>query len=400
MIAIFASPIYILVNWYIVRRSLKWMRACHGMFAHPVYRACYCVVYALLASTVLIAFLLPGGSALQRAFKLISNYWFGTFAYIILFTAIADFCKIVLHAAGLLKEDVYQSRRAFALAGACVGVLVVSMSIYGMVNARRLVTTAYDVQVNKTCAAGSELNVVLIADTHLGYSIGTPQVQQMVAQINALHPDVVCFAGDIFDNEYEALDDPAALIAAFSSIQSRYGVYACWGNHDIEERILAGFTFDSKGVKLADPRMRSFVKQCGITLLEDQSVLVGDSFYLAGRRDAEKPNDSDNTRLSPQQLLAGLDRTKPVIVLDHEPRQLAALAAAGADLDLCGHTHAGQMFPGNLTVRLMWENAYGLKKVGGMTNIVTSGVGVFGPYMRTFTRAEIVQVRVHFQSAG
>ena len=58
------------------------------------------------------------------------------------------------------------------------------------------------------------------------------------------------------------------------------------------------------------------------------------------------------------------------------------------------------MFPGNLTVRLMWENAYGLKKVGGMTNIVTSGVGVFGPYMRTFTRAEIVQVWVHFQSAG
>ena len=55
------------------------------------------------------------------------------------------------------------------------------------------------------------LNVVLVADLHLGYSIGCNDMEKMVKRINALNPDVVIYAGDIFDNDYDALDDPDRL---------------------------------------------------------------------------------------------------------------------------------------------------------------------------------------------
>ena len=94
-----------------------------------------------------------------------------------------------------------------------------------------------------------------------------------------------------------------------------------------------------------------------------------------------------------------MDQSKPIIVLDHEPRQLRELSDAGVDIDLCGHTHDGQTFPGNLIIKLFWENPCGYLEKDGMHNIVTSGVGVFGPNMRVGTRAEICRIIVHFGSA-
>ena len=66
-------------------------------------------------------------------------------------------------------------------------------------------------------------------------------------------------------------------------------------------------------------------------------------------------------------------------------------------MDLCGHTHDGQLFPANLTSKLMWENSYGYLKKGNMHNIVTSGVGLFGPNMRVGTIAEVAIINVNFK---
>lgn len=91
------------------------------------------------------------------------------------------------------------------------------------------------------------LKIALVADLHLGYSVGTAQMRQMVDKINAQNPDLVVIAGDIFDNEYEALDDPQELASTLADLESTYGTYACYGNHDIQEPILAGFTFHQDG---------------------------------------------------------------------------------------------------------------------------------------------------------
>lgn len=133
------------------------------------------------------------------------------------------------------------------------------------------------------------LQVVLAADLHIGYNTGCGRMRTMVEEINVLQPDLVVLAGDIFDNEYEALDNPEELAAILGSIQSRYGVYACYGNHDVSEKILAGFTFPQEGEKASDPRMDQLLEEAGITLLRDETVLIDDAFYLCGRADSKSP---------------------------------------------------------------------------------------------------------------
>ncbi len=92
-----------------------------------------------------------------------------------------------------------------------------------------------------------------------------------------------------------------------------------------------------------------------------------------------------------------MDLSKPVFVIDHQPAELQQLADAGVDMDFCGHTHDGQMFPGNLLMSLLWENSCGYLQKDTMHNIVTSGAGVLGPNMRVGTASEICVVTVTFE---
>ena len=144
--------------------------------------------------------------------------------------------------------------------------------------------------------------------------------------------------------------------------------------------------------------MDVFLEKAGITLLRDESVLIDDAFYLYGRPDYERPGRGRTSRKTPEEITRDLNTNKPVIVIDHEPRELSELSDAGVDLDLCGHTHDGQIFPVNLITNLVWENSCGYLQKGSMHNIVTSGVGVFGPNMRVATKSEICMIDVRFQS--
>lgn len=396
MLAIYLSPLYILANLYIGRWLIRWMSACSRHFKKKWVRAVVIAVYLFFACSLVAGFLLPAGKP-QRFMKLIGNYWLGVLLYVILTVIVADILRLILRRVKSINQEKLRSRKTFVLNGTFCIVLIAAVSLWGAANARIVRTTRYDVTVDKTAGDRESLNIVLAADLHLGYNIGSRQMERMVRKINAENPDLVVFAGDIFDNEYEALDDPDRLIAILKGINSRYGVYACYGNHDIEEKILAGFTFNKKGEKkVSDIRMDEFLKEAGVDLLMDEGILIDGSFYLYGRPDLKKPGRGIDVRKTPEEITAHMDHSKPIIVIDHEPKELDELADAGADLDLCGHTHDGQLFPGNLTIRLMWENACGYLQKGRMHNIVTSGVGLFGPNMRVGTIAEICQITVHF----
>ena len=205
------------------------------------------------------------------------------------------------------------------------------------------------------------------------------------------------FAGDIFDNEYEAVQNPDRIAKTLAGIKSRYGSFGVFGNHDVTERLLGGFSVASQAKEMRDPRFDEFAKKAKIRILDDEVMLIDDAFYLVGRKDAQKPGDGTKNRIEPEVILSGLDKAKPIIVLEHQPKQLKELETSGADMQLCGHTHDGQMFPGNLTVKLMWENACGYLKKGNLHSIVTSGVGVWGPAMRVGTDCEICPITIHFQ---
>ncbi len=372
------------------------MSACHRCFQKRSIRVLVVALYTFLASSLLTAFLMPAGS-LQRIMKLISNYWLGTFLYILLTVVIADLIRLILIRIPFRYSHRIFCRRGFIAGGTLSILIIAALSLDGIYGASHLQVTQYDVTVEKALSNGEDtLKVVLIADLHLGYSIGSSYMKKMVARINEQSPDLVVIAGDIFDNDYDALDDPDRLVQILSGIRSRYGVYACYGNHDIQEKLLAGFTLEKTKEKVSDPRMDALLEKAGIRLLQDEGVMIDGSFYVYGRPDAKKPGRGIAERKSPAQLTEGMDLSKPILVIDHEPRQLEELSKAGVDLDLCGHTHDGQMFPGNLLTSLMWENSCGYLQKGSMHNIVTSGVGVFGPDMRVGTKSEICVVNVHF----
>jgi len=198
---------------------------------------------------------------------------------------------------------------------------------------------------------------------------------------------------DIFDSDMDAVREPEKIIQALKGLHCQYGIYGVCGNHDVEEKIIAGFSASPKKDAFRDPRMTSFLAAAGITILDDQIVsLDGGNFYLAGRKDGIKAGDGTKNRKSIPQLLSGIDEKAPLIVIEHEPNELAALAQRGADLVLSGHTHGGQMFPITLVTGLFWQNPYGMIEQNGMTSIVTSGVGTYGPPIRVGTNSEVVEI--------
>lgn len=390
MLAVYLAPVYIIVNSYLLFRIHKWLGACHVLFGKLWMRMIISLVYVFLAVTPLIAFFLPAGGV-RRILMLTGNYWLGILLYLVLAVLAAD--VVCLFRFLITRKRI---RHSALWGGICAG-LVILVSLWGIWQARDIHVTPYEITVAKDGGALDDLNVVLIADLHLGYNIGTARMSDMVEKINEQNADLVVIAGDIFDNEYEALDDPDKLADILRGIQSKYGVYACYGNHDVEEKILAGFTFGGSGKKESSRQMDGFLEKAGIRLLRDEAVWIADSFYLYGRADAQKPGRGIRTRKTADRLAEELDTGRPVIVAEHEPQDFQELAECGTDVVLCGHTHDGQMFPANLIMKFLWENSYGYLKKDTLHTIVTSGVGLFGPNMRVGTIAEICRIKIHFQ---
>lgn len=400
MIAIYLSPIYLLLNLYILRWAYLWMGTCHSILRTLGFRLIFAVIYVLLSTSLLTGFLIKNPKSLHRMLKITGNYFLGIFLYTLVIILLADFGRILLKY--VFHASWIHSRTAFTVAGAICALLILLLNACGIFHAKYIKTTSYDVIINKTIPERTSMKVVLLADTHFGYNAGVLHARELVRKINKQKPDLVCIAGDIFDNEYDAVRNPEKLEKTLRGIKSTYGVYACWGNHDLNEEILAGFTFKHKDGDLSDikdPRMKKFLKDSNIHILEDESVLINDQFYVIGRKDASLTEKIHETRKAPAQLTEKLDRDKPIIMIDHQPKELQELADAGVDLDLCGHTHNGQTFPGNFTIKLMWENPCGLLSKDNMTNITTSGAGVWGPAMRIGTDSEICSLNIQLKKA-
>lgn len=396
MILFLMTPAYILINLYILQRIYKWLTACSRQFSSKWFVIPYIVVYTLLALSLLFAFLLPS-SKFQVFLKQLSNYWLGTLLYIVLFIFLADVLRLILRPLHGNLHDFLFSRPGYVFVGILLSSLVACFSIYGAVHANSIKIRPYDITIEKNCNDRKELKIALIADLHLGYSFGKHQIAQMVEKVNQQHADIVLIAGDLFDNEYDAVQQPEEIAAVLTQMESTYGTYGVFGNHDVTERLLGGFFASAQKDKFRDPRFEEFARKANIKILDDQVECIDDAFYLAGRKDAFRPGDGTRNRKSPEELLGDLDRTKPIIVLEHQPKQTQELADTGADLQLSGHTHDGQIWPGNLFIHLFWENPAGYLKKDDLHNIVTSGVGVWGPAMRLGTDSEICSITVHFE---
>ena len=140
-----------------------------------------------------------------------------------------------------------------------------------------------------------------------------------------------------------------------------------------------------------------YLREHGIQMIRDSAVLVDDSFYIVGRDDRDKPRFTGRERKPLSDIMANVDRSYPVILMDHQPFNLSKTVEQGVDLQLSGHTHHGQLWPFNYITKAIYELSWGYKKIGETHFYVSSGFGSWGPPIRLGNRPEIVVIRVRFR---
>ena len=284
MIAFLLAPIYLLVNIYIYKRTIGWMAVGISGLRHGAGRVVSIAIYAFFALSALFAFVLPQSEA-RRILKEIGNYWLGVLLYMIFVIVLADIARLFLLYVLHIDREKLCAPRVHRRVGRLCAAAILAVSVLGVINAGIIRVTPYEVTVNKvwtsslpasaaaqegesgaatssdgeSCGgnddkadargmagkvsaadseagsaaetrigsgAVSDLKIVLVSDLHLGYNIGLRQMEKMVEKINAEEADLVVIAGDIFDNEWEAVQEPARMAKILRGIKSRYGVYA------------------------------------------------------------------------------------------------------------------------------------------------------------------------------
>jgi predicted MPP superfamily phosphohydrolase len=219
--------------------------------------------------------------------------------------------------------------------------------------------------------------MVQLSDIHVGPVIQRRFMDAVVAQCNALKPDLVCITGDLVDGSVTELGHA---VSALSDLRSRHGSFFVHGNHEYYS---------------GDEEWTEALQRMGITVLRNRHVRVGDasaSFDLVGVDDWGAKRSGYERRYDLDQALAGRASERAAVLLAHQPANWREAAKAGIGLQLSGHTHGGQFFPFTLAISAIWEHDAGHFEESGRHLYVSRGTGFWGPPVRVAAPPEIVRV--------
>lgn len=256
--------------------------------------------------------------------------------------------------------------------------LIIGVTIYSAINGKTIRMKQYNLNIDKAGLEQKKYKLIHISDLHLGSINDANTMRKMIDKINECHADFVFLTGDIFTDSVQGVFELEEIEKTFKTIKSRYGTYACLGNHD-------------SGPDLA--RMLSFFPQSGIRLLQDEYIEIG-GITIIGRTDMGLTQKEFKDRPSISESLKGIDHSNVVIVLDHQPGDIKNSQDAGVDLLLSGHTHGGQFFPAHLVIKIFFPHYDGYKKFGKMHSLVNPGSTAAVPPIRIGSRSEIYEITI------
>lgn len=222
------------------------------------------------------------------------------------------------------------------------------------------------------------MKFAVISDIHIGEFLKKDFMKKIVANINQMKADAVCIVGDLVDLEADKLGD---MIDPLLDIKSKFGTFFVSGNHEYYHGV--------------DGILQK-VKSLKVRVLDNESVeinglnLVGVSDIAGFKLGFHEPNYN--------KALSNLNEDLPTILLTHQPKSINYIAQNlldKLDLLICGHTHAGQIFPFGFFVWLDQKYTYGLYQITQkLQMLVTSGAGFWGPPMRILSKSEIVELEL------
>lgn len=260
-------------------------------------------------------------------------------------------------------------------------VISVFITLCGYINAMTPTATEYDIAVSKP---HKDFIIAVMSDLHIGGLNMTPaKLSQAVEIVNAANPDLVMFVGDTLDGKSSAdvftKDNYGDILSRF---KAKYGVFAVMGNHEY-------YTNSTE----ADAEL---IQNTGIKLLRDESVYIQPlGTYLVGREDRAKNSRGIGEVLPLAKIMPqNSQKDDLIIVFAHNPKVVSDSVAEKADIQISGHTHNGQLFPLNLILREMYEITWGLKKIEDTVLFVSSGLGQWGPPVRTSAVSEIAFIKI------
>ena len=374
---IIVFTVYFLTNFYL------WLKGYRALSGAGFSTTWYTVAFLLLASTFIAGKILEHSytNLFSDILNVIGGFWMAFMLYGFLIWLTADILLLLQKPFHLIPATAIPKMRLWLFAGAVTTTLL--LIVIGFFNAVNPVVKRYDLTAGKSFGKGNEpMSIVAVSDIHLGSIIRRRSMKHLTEMINEEKPDLVLFLGDLIDGSIGPVlrDD---LLAYLKLPELPYGKYAITGNHE--------FMSDLK-------KSIPYIESKGIRVLSDEVVKLDNGLQIIGRTDRTAMQGSGPGRASLDSLLAMTDPGSPVLLLDHQPYDLSALAGTPVDLQLSGHTHNGQMWPFTIATNRIFELSHGYRKFGNSHVIVSSGFGIWGPRMRIGTRPEILSITLRGRS--
>lgn len=268
------------------------------------------------------------------------------------------------------------SRRLFVSrvvggSAAAVAAGTVGYGAYGVLRGPKVKRVT--VPLAKLPRAAHGFRIAVVSDIHLGPILGRNFTRRVVDTINATQPDLIAVVGDLVDGSVEDLRPAAAPLAG---LRARHGAFFVTGNHEY-------FSGAEQWVE--------HVRELGLRPLRNaRTELPG--FDLAGVDDVAGESEGKGPDFA--KALGDRDRSRASVLLAHQPVVIHDAVEHGVDLQLSGHTHGGQLWPGNFIADLANPTLAGLERYGDTQLYVTRGAGAWGPPVRVGAPSDITVVEL------
>ena len=366
--------IYFLVNVYL------FVRGWQALSSTPSLKPFYCIAFVICCLSF-IAMMFGEGNfpdGITAIIYPIGATWLAAMLYFTMCIVFFDILRTINHFIPIFPAVFVANYAKTKLIVLSLSIVVVAITlIIGYYRFTHPVVINLDLNVEKKAGKRKELHIVMASDIHLGHMIKEKRLKKYVEQINSLNPDIVLLAGDIIDRDLNFIIKND-ICAEFKNLNAPLGIYAILGNHEYISRHIDDAV--------------DYMQKSGINVLRDSVALIDSSFYVIGRDDHSNPHRNQLSTYT-----STIDKSLPVIMLDHQPYHLEDAENENIDLQLSGHTHNGQLFPLNFVTKNMYEVSYGYKAKGKTNIYVSSGLGLWGPPFRIGTKSEIVSITLKFQ---